>query len=182
MYDYSSANIFCSQDSTNILGAINFTTDGGDKHVTIDVIKNATITANDLRLRLEFGGDINSLNFASVDAVKRSVSGSSGSVNFRYEIPYVKFGDYEGSFSTGGNDRTKWIDFVFYSGVDKEFNFTKIQEAVIGFLISIKAGDNVAQAPITANKTGKYLSLSWNNLKTKALVKPYSEKATLILK
>ncbi|NEW85171.1 MAG: hypothetical protein GZ094_22790 [Mariniphaga sp.] len=52
--DYGAANIFCSQDSTNVLGAINFTTNGGDKHVNIDVIKNGIIKANDLRLIFEF--------------------------------------------------------------------------------------------------------------------------------
>ena len=89
MYDYASANIFCSQDSTNVLGAINFTTNGGDKHVTIDVIKNGTIKATDLRLRFAFTGDISSISFAPTDQIIRVVNGTSGKVKFRIELPVV---------------------------------------------------------------------------------------------
>jgi hypothetical protein len=182
MYDYSSANIFCSQDSTNILGAINFTTNGGDKHVTIDVIKNATITAKDIRLRLEFGGDVSTVNFVLTDSIKRFVGGTSGNINFRFEIPFAKFGDYSGSLSSGGNERIKWIDYVFYSGSEREFNFQKIQEAVLGFLLSVKDGNNMSKTPVKADRSGEYLNLSWGNLKINALTKPYSERATLVLK
>lgn len=182
MYDYASANIFCSQDSTNVLGAINFTTNGGDQHVTIDIIKNATITATDLRLRFEFGGDISSVHFTSQNKNNHSVSGKSGNLNFRVELPYVKFGEYKGSLSSGGDDKTKWIDFVIYSGSEQEFNFEKIEEAIIGFLFSIKAGNIVSNPLVKAAKSDKSLNLSWGKLHIKALTKPYSERANLVLK
>ncbi len=181
MYDYAAANIFCAQDSTNVLGAINFTTNGGDRHVTIDIIENATIKATDLRLRFEFGGDISSVSFNSPEVVKNSVSGKSGQVNFRIELPYHKFGDYQGSWSTGGDDKNKWIDFVVYSGSEKEFNFGKIEEAVLGFLLSLKAG-NIPEAPVEVSKPGEFLNLKWNDLSVNALIKPYEERATLVLK
>jgi len=182
MYDYASANIFCSQDSTNVLGAINFTTNGGDRHVTIDVIKDATIKASDLRLRLEFGGDINSINFESTDLKNRIVKGSSGMVNFSIELPIVKFGDYNGTLTTGGDIKNKWIDFVIYSGIEKEFNFDKIQGAVIGFLFSMKAGSVSKISQVQVYKSDQYLNLTWNSLAVKAITKPYSESATLVLK
>ena len=180
-YDYAAANIFCAQDSTNVLGAINFTTNGGDRHVTIDIIENATIKATDLRLRFEFGGDISSVSFNSPDVSGNSVSGKSGLVNFRIELPYHKFGNYQGSWSTGGDDKNKWIDFVVYSGSEKEFNFAKIEEAVLGFLLSLKAG-NVPEAPVDVAKSAGTLTLKWNNLSVNALTKPYEERATLVLK
>lgn len=181
LYDYASANIFCAQDSTNVLGGINFTTNGGDKHVTIDVIKDATIKATDLRLRFEFGGDIAGVGFTGLDAKMRTISGTSGNVNFRIEIPYAKIDGYQGSLATGGDDKNKWIDCVIYSGVEKEFNFEKIQEAVVGFLFSLKAG-NISETSVEVSKSGKFLNLKWNGLSVKAATKPYSEKATLVLK
>ncbi len=180
-YDYAAANIFCAQDSTNVLGAVNFTTNGGDRHVTIDVIENATIKANDLRLRFEFGGDISSVNFSSPEAGKNLVVGKSGKLNFRIELPYQKFGDYQGNWSTGGDDKNKWIDFVIYSGNEKEFNFGEIQEAVVGFLFSLKAG-TVPEAPVEVSKSDENLNLKWNGLSVNALIKPYEERATLVLK
>ncbi len=180
-YDYAAANIFCAQDSTNVLGAINFTTNGGDRHVTIDVIQNATIKATDLRLRFEFGGDISSVGFNAPEADKNRVVGKSGNLNFRIELPYQKFGDYKGNWSTGGNEKNKWIDFVIYSGSEKEFNFGKIQEAVLGFLFSLKAG-TIPETPVEVAKSGENLNLKWNNLTVSTLTKPYEERATLVLK
>ena len=181
-YDYASANIFCSQDSTNVLGAINFTTNGGDRHVTIDVIKDGTIKATDLRLRFEFGGDIGSVGFMVPDVQNNSFRGKSGTINFKIDIPYAKIGDFKGSWSTGGDEKSKWIDLVLYSGPELEFNFGKIEEAVIGFLLSVKADNVIDKFPIKTIKSDKYLQLLWKDLQIKALTKPYAEQATLILK
>lgn len=182
MYDYAASNIFCAQDSTNVLGAINFTIDGGDKHVTIDLIKNATIKAADLRLRFEFGGDISNFQIDINDLVNNSITGKSGEVYFRIELPYIKFGSFKASLIPGGDDNIKWIDFVIYSGKEIDFDFLKIQEAVLGFLISLKNSPIVAASPVKDYISGDYLNLSWQNLKVKALTKPYPERATLILK
>ena len=74
-----------------------------------------------------------------------------------------------------------WIDFVIYSGSEKEFNFGKIEEVVLGFLLSLKAG-NISEAPVEVSKPGEFLNLKWNDLSVNALIKPYEERATLVLK
>jgi hypothetical protein len=181
-YDYASANIFCAQDSTNVLGAINFTTNGGDRHVTIDVIKDGTIKATDLRLRFEFGGDISSVDFNLPDSEKNVVTGKSGKLKFKVELPYRKFGEFNGSWSTGGDDKNKWIDWVIYSGSEKQFDFNKIEEAVIGFLVTLKKGVIVQEKKVAVSKRGDQITLDWKNLKVKAQTKPYPEKASLVLK
>ncbi len=181
-YDYAAANIFCSQDSTNVLGAINFTTNGGDKHVTIDVIKEATIKATDLRLRFEFTGDVSSINFTSTDPKNRVVKGSSGKVNFRIELPIVKFGDYSGTLTTGGDDKNKWIDFVIYSGTEKDFDFKKLRQTIIGFLVTLKNGPIEADKKVSIRKSGDQMELRWNNLNVNARTKPYEERVSLVLK
>ena len=180
-YDYAAANIFCSQDSTNVLGAINFTTNGGDKHVTIDVIKDATIKATDLKLRFEFSGDISSVKIEKPDIKEQSVSGTSGNVAFRINLPYAKFDELEGKWVIGGDEKSKWIDFVIYSGNEREFNFSEIQEAVLGFLFSLKVG-SISESPIEVSKSGENLILKWNGLSVNTLTKPYTERATLVLK
>ena len=181
-YDYASANIFCAQDSNNVLGAINFTTNGGDRHVTIDVIKDATIKATDLRLRFEFTGDLGSINFNTTDPKNRLVQGSSGKVNFRIELPVVKFGDYSGTLSTGGDDKNKWIDLVIYSGTEKEFNFERMEEAIIGLLVTLKNEPIIPEGKVTIKSSKDQMELNWKNLKVKAQTKPYAERVSLVLK
>jgi len=180
-YDYAAANLFCAQDSTHVLGAVNFTTNGGDRHVTIDVIQNATIRASDLRLRFEFGGDIGSVVMAQPEGKRKVVTGRSGVVNFRIEVPYDQFGGEKGALVTGGDDKNRWIDYVVYSGSEKTFNFEEISEAVIGFLVALKIGD-IADGPVEVSTSGETLQLKWNTLSVSALKSPYSERATLVLK
>lgn len=111
----------------------------------------------------------------------KEVIGKSGKLNFRIELPYRKFGDYQGNWSTGGDDKNKWIDLVIYSGSEKEFNFGEIQEAVLGFLFSLKAG-TIPEAPVEVSKSGENLNLKWNGLLVNPLIKPYEERETLVLK
>ena len=70
---------------------------------------------------------------------------------------------------------------MIYSGTEKEFNFGKIQEAVLGFLFSLKAG-TIPEAPVEVAKSVENLNLKWNNLTVSTLTKPYEERATLVLK
>ena len=86
------------------------------------------------------------------------------------------------TLSVGGDEKNKRIDFVIYSGTEKEFNFEKIQEAVIGFLVSIYDVTTIQSSFVKIQKTGGYMNLSWNGLNLKALAKPYAERATLVLK
>ena len=60
-YDYCSAHVAAIQHRNDLLAAVTFATDGGDTHPNLDMLKNATIEAEDLRLRFEFGADVSNL-------------------------------------------------------------------------------------------------------------------------
>ncbi len=181
-YDYAAANIFCSQDSNHVLGAVNFTTNGGDRHVTIDLIQNGIIKASDLRLRLEFAGDTGSLNIGPVDEKHHTVTGTSGKVAFRLQIPYFKFGEQKMKWIAGGDNKTRWIDLVIYSGPEQEFNFEKMKQAIIGFMLSVSDSGEKPILPVKVSNNKGNLRMQWENLSVEAMVKPYSERTTLILK
>ena len=53
-YDFSSALFYAAQDQGYVLGAIRFQLDGGDKHPSLDPVKDRTITLSRLRLELLF--------------------------------------------------------------------------------------------------------------------------------
>jgi hypothetical protein len=110
------------------------------------------------------------------------VNGSSGKVNFRIELPIVKFGDYSGTLTTGGDEKNKWVDFVIYSGTEKEFNFEKLQEAILGFLVTLKNGQITADKVVAVSQSGDLIELAWENLKVTAQTKPYAERVSLVLK
>ena len=182
MNDYAAANVFCDQDSTRLIGAINFTTNGGDTHVSIDAIKNATIKANDIRLRFEFGGNISAVSFSQTDSLKRSAMVNIDQLKFRIEIPFVKFDEYNTTFSTGADANIKWVDLIIYHGEKRDFNFAKIQDAVIGFMIAVSNGSTIPVPKINTGFSDHLFKISFEKLKLTVDTKPYSEPISLLVK
>ena len=182
MNDYAAANVFCEQDSTHLLGAINFTINGGNTHISIDAIKNGTIKANDLRLRFEFGGNVAAVSVTSLDSIKRSAIVKSDQLTFRIDIPFVKFDEFVPEFSAGADANIKWVDLIIYNGEKRDFNFEKIKDAVIGFMISLNNGNPIPVPKIKSVLNGQFLTISSRKLKVNAETKPYAEPISLLIK
>ncbi|MHC4569541.1 MAG: hypothetical protein ACYTE3_27765, partial [Planctomycetota bacterium] len=120
-YDYSSASIFTVQDKGDILGAVVFATDRGDTHISLDRIKNATIKAKDLRLRLEFEGATENLKLPAAVQLNEPIEISSAPVTVDFQIPHAAFGDYPLKVETTPSG----IDLILYTGPEKPINFAQ---------------------------------------------------------
>lgn len=180
--DYAGANIFCDQDSTTIIGAVNFTTNGGDKHVSIDAIKNATIEASDLRLRFEFGGNIENLHFNTVDSLKRTAIITSNGLHFKIDIPYANVNNQPLTFMQGEDENTKWIDLVLYHGEKTMINFEKINEAVMAFMLQVSEKNTVNRSNLFTSIKNGQLRVRKDSLEVNVAIKPYSEPVSLLIK
>ncbi|MBD2848502.1 hypothetical protein IDH44_25260, partial [Paenibacillus sp. IB182496] len=55
-YDFAGALLTTAQHEGQVLFGVNFSTDGGDRHVSLHMIRESAIAASDLRLRFELGG------------------------------------------------------------------------------------------------------------------------------
>jgi len=146
-YDYSSASIFTVQDKSDVLGAVVFATDRGDTHISLDRLKNATIKAKDLRIRLQFEGAVDELKLPSKIALNCPIHFSSGPVTCDFQIAHIVFGDYPIKTEIGRDGSTAWLDVVLYHGARKDINFDEISEAVTIFALSI----NSQQKPRTSS-------------------------------
>jgi len=140
-YDYSSASIFTVQDKGDILGAVVFATDRGDTHISLDRLKNATITAKDLRIRLQFEGAIDEVKLPAKVELNHLMQVQSGKVNVGFNVPYAVFGDNPIKFETGRKSGTAWIDLILYSGQQRQINFAEIDKAAVIFVLSLNASD-----------------------------------------
>ncbi|MEI7829549.1 MAG: hypothetical protein WCI31_07255 [Prolixibacteraceae bacterium] len=172
-YDFSSATFYAQQNENKVLAGINFISNGGDKHISIDRLQNGKFRAKDLRLRFEFG------NMVKTDALAIP-SSSNEPFNFTIDQLQLSFQLYSADFNglkcyweKGGDNKNSWIDFVFYSGTETEFDLTKISRASAGFTFSI---DPAGQPPIikkavVLDKDG-VLNIEWNGLKLEIPVKP----------
>ncbi|MBN2315562.1 MAG: hypothetical protein JXM79_16660, partial [Sedimentisphaerales bacterium] len=136
-YDYSSASLFTVQDRGDILGAVVFATDRGDTHISLDRLKNATIKAKDLRLRLQFEGAIDTFKLPSRIEPDQPMTMVSGAVHIGFNVPHAVFGHDPIRMETGRTENTTYIDIVFYHGEQKEINFAKITDAAVVFALSV---------------------------------------------
>jgi hypothetical protein len=156
-YDYSSASVFTVRDKGDILGAVVFATDRGDTHISLDRIKNATIKAKDLRLRLEFEGAVAKMQLPLT---------SSGQMNINFDVAHAVFDDYPVKIEVGRDDNTAWRDVVLYQGPEKDINFAQVPEAAVIFALSIDPQHDAvilsaAKDPATAkSSTSRFVGLS----------------------
>ena len=136
-YDYSSASLFTVQDRGDILGAVVFATDRGDTHISLDRLKNATIRAEDLRLRLQFEGATDSLRLPPGPESTQFITMTSGPVNISFKIPHAVFGKFPVRMETSRAGNNANIDIILYHGREKDINFVEINEAAIIFALSV---------------------------------------------
>ena len=136
-YDFSAATFYGQQKENQVLAVINFISNGGDKHISIDRFKDGKITAKDLRLRFEFGNVTNQAELAIPVSANEQFSFMLDQLNFNLQLYSSEFDGLKGHWEKGGDGKNSWIDFVFYSGEEKEFNLTKIDRAVSGFIFEL---------------------------------------------
>ncbi|WP_343667942.1 hypothetical protein [Chitinophaga sp.] len=173
LYDFSAVHIKSVQDSSHILSILNLAYNGGDKHPNIDRIKDSTITATDLRLRIEAGGDIAASVFSIIDKQKNELSLESGAIRMIIQIPYSNWDGLEGHWELSTSGDRKYADFVIYSGNRKTFNLAAMKEAVSGLAFSMVTEKMPGE--IIVNTDSTYLRLSGNGLAIRALKKPNDE-------
>jgi hypothetical protein len=140
-YDYSSACVFTQQSGPHVLAAVVFATDGGDTHVSLDKIKDATIQATDLRLRFNLidAGDLPLL--PPQQSVKQLVSMPLGDARLDLRIAHAEFGPTEIVFEASSADGDSHLDLVLYQGESAAINFAELESAVIVFGLQLAPAD-----------------------------------------
>lgn len=171
-YDFSTASMFTQQKDNQVLAAINFGTNGGDKHISIDRLKDGKFKAKDLRMRFELGNCRNS----ELDLpIYRNDVFSVTIENCKIVIQLLegKFGLCKGYWEKGNDESNSWVDYVLYSGDEKDFDLNQIDQAVLAFAISLgNVSDNLSIENATSKIANNLLKASWKDLSVELPVKP----------
>jgi hypothetical protein len=171
-YDFTTVNIQSHQKEGNVLAGISFATNGGDKHPYFDRLTDGKFKAKDLRLRFEFGNvKPEDLTIPSSNIAINSIL--INGLQFNLQLYQSIFDQYKGHWEKGGKERASWIDFVFYSGAETDFNFSEMKQAVLGFTFSmgIQGTDILTDKPEFTERDG-ILKAKWNGLTLDIPVKP----------
>ena len=133
-YDFSSAIFSGAQRAGLAVGTVHLITNGGDTHISLDLVKNGRIRARDLRLRFEVGGP--AAKTARVSAGPTSLI-TTDDLQITIKIVRARFDGHDATISAGGDDKTNWLDVVFFAGEEREFDLAALDEAFAGFALSV---------------------------------------------
>lgn len=168
-YDLAAGRIFCRQQEGNVLAAVVFATDGGDKHPSLDKIKDATLTASDLRLRFEVGGAAARFSLPNVQPDATQTLLDLGGLPVRLVIGPARFGDTPVVRETGKDANTAYLDLVLYSGAAHPINLAAINAAAVGFGIQVGSADD---SPLKTVEQEETLKITFHDMSLSFPIKP----------
>ncbi len=181
-YDYASASLFTLQEKNELLGAVVFATDRGDTHISLDRLSNGTITARDMRVRLQFEGDLSDLVLPKKVALEEPIHFTSGKIGGTFCVHQALFGDYPIRLETGRDSETAWIDVILYRDMARRFNFNEIEQAAVVFTLALvspaivlsDAKPNVSMgvafaSPAASERTTRRQKWTWQRINDTAL-------------
>jgi len=161
-YDFTAATFYSVQREGNILAGINFATDGGDTHPTLDRIKDATIKAKDLRLRFEFGGAAAESEFSAPADSAAPIALRFDDLSLKLAIPYARFGDTTPRWEVNREKEKAYLNLVLYSGEEKAICLSELDRAAIGIALQMTTHDEPLPA-VTTTDAGGLLHLKWRD-------------------
>jgi hypothetical protein len=134
--DFSSALSFSAQHESSVLSSVVLSTDHGDKHPSLDPVQNGTITARDLRLRFEFGGDLRDLVAKTVEENGRKhVMFMDRTVRFLLRPLDGRFGENEIQWDFPDLKSVPHIDAVFYKGESRTVDLKSLGGGFVSFAL-----------------------------------------------
>ena len=142
LYDFSAGMFTIAQDGGHALILASIRNDAGDTHINLDMIKNAKISAYDLRVRLEAGGALESgwqidgdtayLEDGGRRVGVERIGAAFGGEECRLE---VRGSEEEQMFLESkpdlhrrftGEEKRSYLDLVFYEGPEKEIDLNAV--------------------------------------------------------
>jgi hypothetical protein len=156
-YDFAAAQFFSVQRGGDVLAGVNFATDGGDTHPSLDRIKNATIRAKDFRLRFEFGGAVGKTSLTAPATLSEAARLRFERLDVALRVPFARLDGAEGRWEAGSDEQKQitWLDVMLYAGDEKEINFAKVQEAVIGLFVRFSTSKQAPPSVQVAVSNGR---------------------------
>ena len=177
LYDFSSATFYSQQKENSVVAGVGFITNGGDKHISIDKLQQGKFKGKDLRLRFEFGNVKSPDELAIPEHSTDLFSIHLDELKFSLQLLQAEFEGLQGYWEKGGDGKNSWIDFVFYSGEEKEFDLNKMNKAIAAFTFEIiKTGDKSTSRKTGISEQNGKLKIDWKGLKLELPVKPQNPR------
>ena len=170
-WDYCSAVMSTIQDKGRTLTAFSFATAGGDTHCCLDMIKDATISAEDLRVRWQLEGALDRIDVTQTgDTTFRVVDRETGlTLNIAY--PYAVFGQNVIRYEISREEGKIGIDAVLYHGERTDIKLNELGKAAVVTALDVTLDG--AEMPATEIAVGEQaIEATFANLYVKSALCP----------
>ncbi len=160
-YDFSSAIPISVQKGNRLLTVVAFATDYGDTHISLDKVKDATIKAKDLRLRFEFGGNLDDLQLSNSNQGKTIFVMKHDKVRMGLDMFASAFDGHEIQFEINEENQKKSVDLICYHSEEESvIRLDELQESFIAFVMDIHENAGMSFAH-DAKRDGDVFSAGW---------------------
>jgi hypothetical protein len=170
-YDLATAQFFSAQAKGDVLAAINFATDGGNTHVSIDRIQDGRFTAERLALRFELGGEAGKARPAAPARIDEPARMRFGDTRIAIAVPHCTFGDANPRWESGLGTNGAWLEVVLCDGAEKTIDLKALESAAIGLAVRMSAID-VDSPAVHSDASGGNLDLTWDALRVRIPTRP----------
>lgn len=174
--DFGIGNIFSRQQNNRVLTALNFARNGGDYHISIDRLTDGTFRAKDIRLRFEFGGSDRYDQMTITD--DQTIRVVDGDTRIEVQLLHACFADEQiYRLEKGKDEERSWVDLLIYSGDERVFDLTTMEQAAIGWTTRISTNRDQSEDSVAARAEvqNQQLQLEWGDLRLSVPVRPADE-------
>lgn len=170
-FDFQTMRFAAQQQEGRALVALHLATDGGDKHPSLDKIKDATIQGKEWRVRWEFGGDAKDVAIQAPADLSQPAHIVADGLHFRIAAPHARWGESTGRWEAGRDDKTAWLDIVFYDDPERTWKLDELGHVAAGMALQITPTDE-PMVPVEVTERDERLALRWNGLALSVATQP----------
>jgi hypothetical protein len=176
-YDFAAAQFFSVQRGGDVLAAVNFATDGGNTHLSLDRLKDGVVTVAQLRLRFEFGGAASGVRIPLPGRATDPIRLRFGDVRWQLVLLRAVFGSEPGRWEATTEGNTSGLDWVLYQGEAKTIRLGELDQAALGFALRLSTQDAALPEGTAQLEAPGRLSLRWAGLALSLPIRPANAQA-----
>ncbi|HMO58213.1 MAG TPA: hypothetical protein PKC19_12690 [Roseiflexaceae bacterium] len=174
-YDLAAGALFVRQEQNCLLGVVAFATDGGGRHISLDLLPEGVFAAEELCVRFEFGGAAAGCALPLPERLDAPIALRCGELPIGIHVPFATFdgcaiGWESGRAPVEREAEAAFLDLVIYRGARRAFRLPDVQRAAIAFAMYV--GAPPPAPPAVAVADGTMLRAAWRGMQISAPLRP----------
>lgn len=182
-YDFASGFTTTAQQESTAISLTNFHTDGGDTHCNLDILKDATFKATDLRVVYQIEANCDGIieeiiAHKTENGFNLEIMGTSVEIGF----PFMEMTGCNPYVEITTTDKEMLVSAVLYSGEEKDINLNSLDSLAVVSVLSV--GEYSTELPqITKDSELLIADLKANgaSLTVKGAYKPLKSDVSMLL-